>query len=120
MAELKLENIRKVYDNGPEVVRDFAVGRDVYMTVLYGGRKALRGTSERRMIVHEDLDRLSSRYDLTVVVSDEDAAHGDALLPANDVILCARAGETHVSWLSESAGRVRDEGDRLRAVLLLS
>src|SRR5690606_34966009 len=103
-----------------EVVRDFAVGRDVYMTVLYGGRRAARGSSERRMVVHEDLDRLSSRYDLTVIVSDEDPAQHHALLPATDVILCVKASETPVVWLARSAQQVRAEGHRLRAVLLWS
>jgi hypothetical protein len=101
-----------------EVLRDFPVGRDVYMTVLYGGHRAPRTvTSERRMIVHEDLERLASRYDLTVIVGDESVPSGGALLPTGDVILCTRIGVTPNSWLSNSAHQVRAGGQRVRAVL---
>jgi hypothetical protein len=101
-----------------EVLRDFAVGRDVYMAVICGGHRGARGTTERRMIVQEDLDRLSARHDLTVVIGEERSATGDALLPAKDVILCVRAGVTPIAWLAEAAETIRAGGDRLRAVLL--
>jgi Mrp family chromosome partitioning ATPase len=101
-----------------EVLRDYAVGRDVYMTVLYGGQRAPRTvTAERRMVVHEDLERLASRYDLTVIVGDESVTAGGALLPTGDVILCTRIGVTPNSWLSHSAHQVRAGGQRVRAVL---
>ena len=101
-----------------EVLRDFAVGRDVYMTVLYGGQRAPREvTAERRMVVHEDLERLASRYDLTVIVGDEAVPAGGALLPTGDVILCTRIGATPNSWLAHSAHQVRAGGQRVRAVL---
>lgn len=101
-----------------EVLRDFPVGRDVYMTVLYGGQKTPRAhTPERRMVVHEDLERLAARYDLTVVVGDDGSPAGRALLPAHDVILCTRIGVTPNSWLAHSAQQVRSGAQRVRATL---
>ena len=67
----------------------------------------------------EELQAIAHDHDFTVVVQGDG---GDATqaspLPAADVILCARVGDTRLDWLITRTAELRAQQRRVRAVLL--
>jgi Mrp family chromosome partitioning ATPase len=104
-----------------EALQTVTVGRDGALEVMTSG--AWRGgppNPAQAEEIRRDLARIARRYDLTVLVAPEGhvARAGTSLLPAPDVILCARLGATSVQALEGEARALRNAGVRLRGIVL--
>jgi hypothetical protein len=71
-------------------------------------------------VLQRDSARLSRRYDAVVLVSalDQVTSGLTANLPVPDVLLCARAGQTHLSDLEQSIVAIRQAGGNPRGVVI--
>jgi len=104
-----------------ESTQTATVGRDGALDVMPSG--AWRGKAPDAAAAEEirrDLMRVVRRYDLAVLVAPEGhvAKSGTSLLPAPDVLLCARLGATPVARLRREADALRSAGVRLRGLVI--
>jgi Mrp family chromosome partitioning ATPase len=106
-----------------EATQTTMVGRDGALDVMPSG--AWRGAAPDAAAAEEirrELMRVARRYDLAVLVAPEGhvAKSGTSLLPAPDVLLCARLYATPVSQLRREADALRNAGVRLRGLVIWS
>ena len=88
------------------------LGRDLSLDTL-----SISGENSNAAL--EELQGIAHDHDFTVVVqSDNSDAKWVSLLPAADVILCARVGVTRLDWLISRTAALRAQQHRVRAVLL--
>jgi Mrp family chromosome partitioning ATPase len=112
--------IRGSHDWG-EALQTATVGRDGTLEVMTSGVwRGEQPSPAAAEAVRRDLARVARRYDLTVLVAPEGHVDhaGTSLLPAPDVILCARLGATSVRALRAEANALRNAGVRLRGLVL--
>ena len=88
------------------------LGRDLSLdTLSISGENSNATLEELQVIAHD--------HDFTVVVQSHNSdAKWASLLPAADVILCARVGVTRLDWLISRTAELRAQQHRVRAVLL--
>lgn len=100
-----------------EVIQETPVGRDTTVDVLFAGAplQATDAAAPAPPGFEEELRRVASRYDLTLIVGDSTT---ESAFGSRDVILCGRLGVTSLVWLSQVTAQARGAGHRLRAVLL--
>ena len=97
------------------------IGRDQPLDVLPSGAGPLgAGNSTAADQLRADLTRLERRYDFIVIAAPTSyvqlATH--TIIPATDVILCARLGDTRLSELRAAAKSLRGVGRNIHGVVL--
>lgn len=103
-----------------EAVVFTTIGRDQMLAVLPSGKRAGQPTASSVKKVKEDLERMSSRYDMIVLTTPLAQTKQDAttVLPSTDVILCARMARTPLRELSSAVETLRGAGMRLHGLVL--
>lgn len=109
------KNARPTADAGAslrsKLVRN-RVGRDLFLDTI-----ALPAAP----LATDELLQLAHDHDFTVFVQpDAPIAPAQETLPAADVILCVRVGVTGLDWITRKTAELREQNQRLRAVLLWS
>lgn len=96
------------------------IGRDQMLAVLPSGKRAGQPAAQSIAKVKGDLERVSSRYDMIVVVSPLAQTKQEAatVVPSTDVILCARMARTPLRELSSAVERLRAAGMRVHGLVL--
>ena len=96
------------------------IGRDQMLAVLPSGKRAGQPTPHSVATVKADLDRMSSRYDMMVLVAPLTQTKQDAatIVPSPDVILCARMARTPLRELSSAVETLRGAGMRVHGLVL--
>lgn len=104
-----------------EVITSPIVGRSASLDVIpLGNAEGLAIDENIAVAVRLHLIRLARRYDMVVLVTTLDHALSGtrSLLPAPDVVLCAREGHTTLAEMVHTVGRLRAVGTRVRAIAL--
>lgn len=105
----------------PEAIVTTTIGRDRSLDVIPAGAAARRGTDlQATEEQRRDLARLARRYDLVVLVAPAARAGRVAphLLPAPDVVVCARVAFTTLAALASLVEELRSAGTRVRGIVL--
>lgn len=105
----------------PEALEPIAVARELSLDLVPSGRKgSAEVTSEDSERIRRDLGRMARRYDVMVLNAPlshvKNGAH--SMLPAPDVLLCARIGHTTLRGLTESLSSLRAAGTRIAGLVL--
>jgi Mrp family chromosome partitioning ATPase len=106
----------------PEALEPIVIARDLSIDLVPGGRKGTAGFSDDESAerIRRDLGRMARRYD--VMVLNAPLSHvregSRSMLPAPDVLLCARLGHTTLSGLAESMHALRAAGTRVSGLVL--
>jgi len=103
----------------PDITQSARVGRDRTIDVVPSGSRPA-SFEDLAGLLQRDGARLSRRYDAVVLVSSVDQVR-QALplsLPVPDVIVCARAGQTHLSDLYELVVAIRDTGANPKGIVI--
>ena len=103
-----------------ETIVPATVGRERALDVIPSGLCGEPVEGFDALPIRYSLARIARRYDLVVlVVSPEHVQRGDrSILPAPDLIYCARVGETNVASLRAGTERLRGAGARIRGLVL--
>ena len=104
-----------------EAIVTTTIGRDRALDVIPAGTPARRGTElQATEEQRRDLARLARRYDLVVLVAPSARAGRVALhlLPAPDVVVCARVAFTTLAALASLVDELRSAGTRVRGIVL--
>lgn len=103
-----------------EAVVFTTIGRDQMLAVLPSGKRAGAPTPHAVTKVKDDLERMSSRYDMIVLTAPLAQTKQDAatIVPSNDVILCARMARTPLRELASAVETLRGAGMRVHGLVL--
>src|SRR5687768_4899886 len=103
-----------------EAVVFTTIGRDQMLAVLPSGKRAGQPTPHSFATVKADLDRMSSRYDMMVLVAplSQTKQESSTVVPSADVILCARMARTPLRELSSAVETLRGAGMRVHGLVL--
>jgi Mrp family chromosome partitioning ATPase len=96
------------------------IGRDQMLAVIPSGKRVGQPTANGVKKVKEDLERMSSRYDMIVFTAPLAQTKQDptTVLPSADVILCARMARTPLRELSSAVETLRGAGMRVHGLVL--
>ncbi|MCR4339117.1 MAG: hypothetical protein NUW01_04420 [Gemmatimonadaceae bacterium] len=96
------------------------IGRDQMLAVIPSGKRMGRPTASAVKKVKEDLQRMSSRYDMIVFTAPLAQTKQDptTVQPSADVILCARMARTPLRELSSAVETLRGAGMRVHGLVL--
>lgn len=105
----------------PEALEPIAIARESSLDLVPSGRKgAAEITGDDSERIRRDLGRMARRYD--VMVLNAPLAHvrlgARSMLPAPDLLLCARIGHTTLSGLRDSMSALRAAGTRVAGLVL--
>jgi tyrosine-protein kinase Etk/Wzc len=105
----------------PESIVQVVVGRDRVLDVLpSGARRAGAPDPEAAERIRGDFARMERRYDLIVIAAPTAyVQRGRAsIIPAPDVVLCARVAHTKLARLKEEVETLRDMDLRIHGIVL--
>jgi Mrp family chromosome partitioning ATPase len=105
----------------PEAIVQVVVGRDRVLDVLpSGARRAGAPDPEAAQRIRGDFARMERRYDLIVIAAPTAyVQHRRAsIIPAPDVVLCARVAHTKLARLKEEVETLRDMNLRIHGIVL--
>ncbi|MGI8618482.1 MAG: hypothetical protein ACR2L6_05260 [Gemmatimonadaceae bacterium] len=96
------------------------IGRDQMLAVLPAGKRAGQPSASSVKKVKEDLQRVSSRYDMIVLAAPlaQTKQEASTIVPSADVILCARMARTPLRELSSAVETLRGAGMRVHGLVL--
>lgn len=96
------------------------IGRDQMLAVVPSGKRMGQPAPSAVKKVKEDLERMSSRYDMIVFTAPLAQTKQDptTILPTTDVILCARMARTPLRELSSAVETLRGAGMRVHGLVL--
>lgn len=96
------------------------IGRDQMLAVLPAGKRMGQPTPSSIKKVKEDIDRVSSRYDMIVLTAplSQTKREASTIVPSTDVILCARMARTPLRELSSAVETLRGAGMRVHGLVL--
>ena len=105
----------------PEALEPIAIARELSLDLVPSGRKgSAEITNEDSDRIRRDLGRMARRYD--VMVLNAPLTHvrlgARSMLPAPDLLLCARIGHTTLSGLTDSMSALRAAGTRVAGLVL--
>ena len=103
-----------------EAVIQATIGRERALDVIPSGLCGDPPDGFDPTPTRHSLARIARRYDLVVMVMGaRDVRRGDdGVLPAPDIIYCARVGETSIATLRASTDALRGAGARIRGLVL--
>lgn len=103
----------------PDVTQSARVGRDRMIDVVPSGSRPV-AFEDLTALLQRDGARLSRRYDAVVFVGSlEQVRQGlPVSLPAPDVVVCARAGRTHLANVHELVMAIRDAGANAKGIVI--
>lgn len=96
------------------------IGRDQMLAVIPAGKRMGQPPASAVKKAREDLQRMSSRYDMIVFTAPLAQTKQDpgTVLPTTDVILCARMARTPLRELSSAVETLRGAGMRVHGLVL--
>ncbi|MEX1186285.1 MAG: hypothetical protein WEA80_06825 [Gemmatimonadaceae bacterium] len=96
------------------------IGRDQMLAVIPAGKRLGQPTASAVKKAKEDLERMSSRYDMIVFTAPLAQTKQDAttIVSSTDVILCARMARTPLKELSSAVETLRGAGMRVHGLVL--
>jgi len=105
----------------PEVLQALTLAHDFSLDIIPSGRRASADVSDSEAErIRRDFARMARRYD--VMVLNAPLAHvlrgARSMLPAPDLLLCVRLGQTRISDLAGMVQALRSAGTRVNGLVL--
>ena len=106
----------------PEALEPIVIARDLSIDLVPSGRKGAADLDDADSAerIRRDLGRMARRYDVMVLNAPLSHVSNGArsMLPAPDVLLCARIGHTRLRGLTDSMSALRAAGTRVSGLVL--
>jgi Mrp family chromosome partitioning ATPase len=120
-SEPGLQGVLTGHEDWPRAVVTTTIGRDRPLDVLPGGTGRIGNASPDAVrTVREALGRLERRYDFIVIAAPTSYVQlaSNTIIPAPDVVICARVGETRLDDLRAEVKSLRGIGRVVHGIVL--